>query len=267
MATIEMDVSEFKAMEKNTELLEEALKREKKLNDRVNELQKAEIKALETAKKKVVHVTEVSRNDYVITMVPRHELLQSVRDAMNMIQRGHVEYGIDRLETIQQGFFAVTHDQGMETSYIKSVGLDETKAEIRKDLENLLEDKYRREIEAYNKLKDNIEEVKNAESKKASVAIEAEMKKAEKASARADKLTIKYGRLISRTEKLEEALSVALYFVDELTDFVETSNMFNRRKKLAQAKQFKIKLKRYHDENKRLVRNESVQSPEKSSES
>ena len=49
MSKVEMDMTEFKALEENKRLLEESLQREKDLNDKLDEANKEKIKALEDA--------------------------------------------------------------------------------------------------------------------------------------------------------------------------------------------------------------------------
>jgi hypothetical protein len=68
MAKIEMDISEYEIIMENKKLLEESIQRERSLNDKIEELNKEKIKALEDAKMKVIKIEKTEMTEWTLNL-------------------------------------------------------------------------------------------------------------------------------------------------------------------------------------------------------
>jgi predicted nuclease with TOPRIM domain len=160
MAKIEMDISEFKAMEENKKLLENALEREKKLNEQIDVLNKEKIKALEDAKMKVIKVTKEERAEHILTRKSPEEiyrLLQRINinstpnhRAHSMPITGYLHHIDYRMDTC----FEKTTSYVTPFEEYTTEGLDEVKAELRVDIEKNIDDKIKDKLKKAEELCD-----------------------------------------------------------------------------------------------------------------
>ena len=81
MAKVELDISEYELMKENANLLEKSLKREKKLNDKLDKANKEKIEALKSNEKMVTIVQRKSVSTMVKTRMP----IADIRRHLNVI--------------------------------------------------------------------------------------------------------------------------------------------------------------------------------------
>lgn len=160
MAKIEMDMTEYKAMEENKALLQEALKKEEKLNAEIKQLQKEKLEALEASKMKVTKISRTEIREEKLLLKHPRQILEDIARSLGLDGRGLYEalnrrhhdpaFGIpgryigmpmdeDRMihYIIESCFKSATSTRPTQHEIIVE-GLDEVKVELRKELEEEL---------------------------------------------------------------------------------------------------------------------------------
>lgn len=130
MATITMDSSEWEAMKKNIQLLEEAKKREEQLNDEIKKLQAEKMEVLKTNEKNVTIVKETWRHETIRMHKPMRQILTEVYHFVERAQRGYPIDNISDEEFIRM-FFSKSEMNGLKVDEtITTRGFDEVRAEF-----------------------------------------------------------------------------------------------------------------------------------------
>jgi hypothetical protein len=230
MAKIEMDLSEFKEMEKNAKLLKDALKREKEQQDKIAIFKEEKIKALEEANMSVTHITRTENTEYVLNKRDPREILQQlerfVRQGDHRFRQGdhrflgsmqmdHIEF---ELNNISDAFFEKTKMYSEPIKTVTTKGLDEVTAEI--------ETRLRLEIKG--EVQDQLDQLKRLKEDKVKMISELNNLRFDFAKAEADNevLTeenLQHAELIESWEESEK-------LVNELLN--KPHNVFNAYKKL-----------------------------------
>jgi hypothetical protein len=172
MAKIEMDISEYKEMEKNARLLEKALEREQEQQFKIEALTLEKMKALEDASKSVSYITKINTQQVLLKKRPPRDILDHLEHYMQVEYRGgryepfrrFESMGRDRLcdelDNISKAFFDIQtlHNEKTETVVVK--GLDETIAKIKIQEEAKLIKKYKSELARLEYIEGRLEELK-----------------------------------------------------------------------------------------------------------
>ena len=130
MAKIEMDVSEYEAMKKVEQLLENSLEKERKLQEQIEILNEEKINALEEAKMKVVKIVKNEQQDYIYQKRDNNYIKKYLLSYLNDPYRHQVpdnDYLIDL-------FFEKSTAFGLTSTEVTTHGLDEVKKELRDEL-------------------------------------------------------------------------------------------------------------------------------------
>jgi hypothetical protein len=157
MAKIEMDLSEFKLMEENKKLLQDALEREQELKLKIEQLNaekqrlnEEKIKAYEESAQNVQYITTIENREVLIHY---NEYLNSI-DELNEYNKFAVKFRVDannnsqNSEIYKQALIELIHSiqskaqkevRTSKTIDVKSKGLDIVKEEIRTQLESEIE--------------------------------------------------------------------------------------------------------------------------------
>lgn len=171
MAKIEMDLSEFKQMEKNAQLLEEALAREKDQSDELDKLRKEKIRILESNSKKVVTIVEHRTQETKLVRRDALDIMSRLRniflDEQRGIRRGAMsgpmsggmshsrsdtEYLVERM--IDTCFTPATLESE-PTKTVNVVGLDDVKRDLKKKLKEELDSDTKAKLRKYELLLEN----------------------------------------------------------------------------------------------------------------
>jgi DNA repair exonuclease SbcCD ATPase subunit len=164
MAKIEMDMSEYKAMEEAKDLLKQSLKNERELKDQIKILNDEKIKALEDAKMKVIKTIKHETTEHLMQKRLPHfamrELLYSMGlsyDLVEKILENNQNNQFD-LERISNMFFEKTTSHSMDIESITTTGLDEVKEEITTNIKNNIDNDIKNKLDNAEKLieKNNI---------------------------------------------------------------------------------------------------------------
>lgn len=144
MATITMDASEYEALKKNIALLEEAKKREEKLNEEIHSLQQEKIQVLKDNETSVTIEKRTVKDEFIHIQRDPREIAQAFCDlARNWTVGNKIldERDIDRLINMcfrKSQSIGVVVDETVTTR-----GFDQVKAE--------LEEKWTKELSEENK--------------------------------------------------------------------------------------------------------------------
>ena len=136
MAKIEMDVTEYDAMRKNTELLEASLLKEETLNQQIKDLQQQNIEDLKQNSMRIVKVKTTEVRQFILRKRPDDEIITQMRRIFydSGYQNHHSSYNFDTIiQQIEDAFFQLqeaTSSSG-EHSVVTVHGLDEVKEELR----------------------------------------------------------------------------------------------------------------------------------------
>lgn len=249
MATIEMDMSEFKGMEKNTKLLEKSLKREQDNKDEIEKLRKNQIKTLKDNSKIVTIVKTTVNEEHlyakrdpseIISRLTAHQSRRSggweersnhnVDHLMHQPRSGNLYQEID---WIADSFFAKTHSKSQPTEEVTTKGLDEYLVEAKKEIREEEEAKVSTQLERLDVLEKE--------------AIETRLKYEEissdllKAQNDLSDMTTDNLELEDLTEALEETIKA--YSLDELKEIVNADyNIFSAGKLITKIRKFVNKL-------------------------
>ena len=136
-----MDISEYEIIMENKKLLEESIQRERSLNDKIEELNKEKIKALEDAKMKVIKIEKTEMTEWTLNLKDDLSIWRELwRFATNGNQIPNMPDYI-RFGRISDMFFEKTKSISFPKEEITTVGLDEIKKEISDDLKSKLDSK------------------------------------------------------------------------------------------------------------------------------
>jgi len=151
MAKIEMDMSEYKAMEESKELLKQSLQNERDLKDQIKILSDEKIKVLEDAKMKVIKTVQTEKYEHLLKKRYQEMSFQQFCYSIGISQ--HIpnipEYKYDDLINI---FFEKISSHSMKTESITTVGLDEIKEELKIDIQNNIDNEIKEKLDRAEKL-------------------------------------------------------------------------------------------------------------------
>ncbi len=154
MATITMDSTEYEFMKKTEKLLQDSLEKERELKKQIDTLNKEKIKAYEDAKMKVVKTTKKVVTQHIMQKRPTmnilarmSEVLHSFYDRSNNRWRDIQDHEIQRL--IDMCFESLTSEsiELGNPDTIELIGLDDIKAELKKDLLDKLNKDTKKKLE------------------------------------------------------------------------------------------------------------------------
>lgn len=228
MAQIKMDVSEYDEMKKNALLLEEALKREKEQNDRISTLEKEKIDALKANEKSVTVIKRSEVHEYLLQRRSPNEIIQSMNQFVQGARRGSytMEYATDRLNNFESIFFDKSKSYSIPSEEVTIKGLDEVKAEIRRDVENKISEETKSKLYRLDIVEGELKKVK-AEKEETEYELRLAHKKNES--------VIKFKDIAhAELENTQEELKVLRERVSKLKEGVnEPFNFFNAYSKLS----------------------------------
>jgi len=139
MAKIEMDVSEYEIMNENKRLLEESLKNERELRDKISILEKEKQKTLENAQKKIVKTIVIKKQEVALVSKDSKTIWNNVLKDFSIF----MDYNFHTNLNIRDSYFGqqfvnaffdkqvIVDESETQTAF---VGLNETKEEIKKQL-------------------------------------------------------------------------------------------------------------------------------------
>jgi len=158
MAKIEMDMSEYKAMEESKELLKQSLKNERELKEQIKILNDEKIKALEDAKMKVIKTINHETTEHIMQQRPSQfvmrELLYSIGLSYDLVEKilennQNNQFDLERISNI---FFKKTTSRSMDIESITTTGLDEVKEEITTNIKNNIDNDIKNKLDKAEKL-------------------------------------------------------------------------------------------------------------------
>jgi hypothetical protein len=141
MAKIEMDLSEYEAIMKNKQLLEDTLKNERSLQEEIKKLTNEKTKALEDAKMKVVKVTKTEHTEHLLVKRTNEDyVLQQLLHALGVDYR-YVRQSANLIsvERLQDIFFDKVDSISFPKTETTTHGLDDIKLEIRTELKQAID--------------------------------------------------------------------------------------------------------------------------------
>lgn len=151
MAKIEMDISEYEEMKKNTKLLEEALKKQETLYAEIDKLKEEKIEVMKENEKSITIIEEVHTNEHVLQLLPHEiglKLMAETVQAVINIRNGRIssfssmDSSIIRdaksaYDYLTERLFSVSKSTGISSPQVKTVvykGLDEVTERIRSEV-------------------------------------------------------------------------------------------------------------------------------------
>lgn len=78
-----MDISEFKEMEKNANLLEKALEREIKANKKIDKLKQQQIKDLKNNSKVITVITKTEHTEHLLQRRDPHQIIRRLQEGQD----------------------------------------------------------------------------------------------------------------------------------------------------------------------------------------
>lgn len=169
MAKIEMDLSEYEAIQESKKLLEKSLERERDLQEQVKKLHEEKIEALEKAKKKIVKIVKTQHREIGLVRREPGDIIRALfrklgLDTRNLDLRLPVsdEYGRGVIENFMDAFFDVTDTTSIIPDEVTMHGLDEIKAELREDIKNQIDKATKRKLEDYDDLQERYNALEDA---------------------------------------------------------------------------------------------------------
>ena len=149
MAEIKMDISEYEIMKENKTLLENALKREKQLNDEIKKLHEEKIQAFEDAKHKIVIEHQYITTKRFSRLKNKSDLIKDLIFYVRNNKFYNLSYNIEKL--IENNLEFITENK--ETSKTIDVkNIDNFKLELKKELEDNLSEDIKTKLKNYDKL-------------------------------------------------------------------------------------------------------------------
>jgi hypothetical protein len=138
MATITMDTSEYEGLKKNIELLQEAAKREKELNQEIQNLKNEKILTLMDAEKSVSIITKSVKVDHVILKKSYQDVLKACNHVIHSNLLSKVSES-ERVRVLIDYLFEQRTEETMIDVSVVTKGFDEVKAEM--------QEKFKKEFE------------------------------------------------------------------------------------------------------------------------
>lgn len=160
MAKVEMDLSEFKEIEKNKELLEKSLKENKKYQKEIDELKEKELQLLRDNSKVVTIINKTEKTEHLLKRRDPYEIIERLqRDSRQRIN--HYNYRsqsdlINELDWISQSFWDVTTSYSMDEKSVTTKGLDEYLIELEEKVRNDIDKEIQEKLNRLNSLEENI---------------------------------------------------------------------------------------------------------------
>ncbi len=146
MAKIEMDISEYEAIKKTERVLEDALKREKDLQDQIKTLNEEKIKALEDAKMKIIKIKRTSRTECIYVKKSVKDIWRDIEYFFRVNYSGNLSHSFESYtDQLISMFFekrTLCSEEPIEETI--TCGLDEIKSEIKQEIEKKVEEKLKR---------------------------------------------------------------------------------------------------------------------------
>lgn len=221
-----MDMTEFKVMEKNRELLERALEREEKQNDRISELEQEKIEILKANEKTITVIKKTEIVEHVLTKRNPYEVWKRIEQSFkdNRQRANFSECFMYDLDYIQDKFFSISKSHSMIPDEVTVKGLDEAKKEIKEDLESKITKETQDKFDRLEALELDHKKVRG-EFKDADYEHDLLDRKFET-------LSNKYEMLILYKNNLEEKFSIIRDLFKENYGTINHFNAFNKLKKL-----------------------------------
>lgn len=146
MAEIKMDVSEYEAMKENKALLEKALKEKDDLYAEIKKLNQEKIDALLEAKMKVVRVVRNEFAEHKLVIKSPEEIMVD----LNRMFRGEFGDYHNAVRYLSDIFFdRKPATSKSSTEEVTTQGLDDIKAELRKEIEADISEDVRDKLKDY----------------------------------------------------------------------------------------------------------------------
>jgi hypothetical protein len=137
MATIKLDISEYELMQENKRLLENSLKNEQELHEKIKQLTQEKIDALETAKMKVVKIRKTEITEHLLQKKDDRSTWEEI---FHLIGIRGINPPCISMDYLRGAFFSKATSYSTPTEEITTHGLDEIKLEIRNELKEQLDD-------------------------------------------------------------------------------------------------------------------------------
>ena len=149
MAEIKMDISEYELLKENKKLLEESLKKERELQATIDKLSKEKIKALEDAKMKVIKIVRNESTEYLMQKRDNYHVVHQLRMMLSRPDSsGYRTIDSMNFQDFGDMLFEKVKSYSIEPKEeITTCGLDEVKAEIRKDLESKIDSNTKKKLD------------------------------------------------------------------------------------------------------------------------
>lgn len=170
MAKIEMDISEYEIMKENKKLLENSLEKERGLQQRIEQLNKEKIEALEEAKMKVVKISKVETMEHVLVKRDFEDIWGRMREFLLNSFHNNPHQGLltNRVDSYLQSegrklidiCFEKTSSSLFSEPTITTHGLDEIKKELSEKLKKQISENYDREMEVVRNSKNEIQRMR-----------------------------------------------------------------------------------------------------------
>ncbi len=140
MAKIEMDLSEYESIMENKKLLKESLEKERLLQVKIEELNKEKLTALEDAKMKVIKVVKHEKREYIYQRCSDEMVYRNILNFLNIRFDNFQNFQFGSIDNLIERIFTKTLSHNIPIEEITTCGLDEVKSEIRKSIENSMND-------------------------------------------------------------------------------------------------------------------------------
>lgn len=160
MATITMDATEYEALKKNIELLEDSKKREKELNDEISKLQQESIDKLINAENSVSVINKTVREDNIYTKRDDGEIYNTLEYFFRDSSR-HRGYNMDKynISKLIHHFFTFERKEVVLDSSVVTKGFDEVRKEVEEKYLNELSSGTQKQLDRIPVLEDKIKEL------------------------------------------------------------------------------------------------------------
>lgn len=222
MAKIKMDVSEYEQMKENTRLLEKTLAKEEELNKKVKELQKEKIELLEDSKYQVQYITKTETYPKIAVKKPIEEIKQRF---FRFFQNSQFHLATESY--LNSEFFSVFFDVEEGESYntepeIITKGLDEVKAELKKEAIEELDKKSKKALEENKKLKEIKHSLRKSEKKNIDLT--------EEVQNQSNEISELLKKIEAKENKLQDFFIEENTLKSKINECLETNNFFIKSK-------------------------------------
>lgn len=210
MAKIEMDLSEYEAIQENKKLLEKALEREQTLNDEVIRLNKEKVELLTSNEKVVTIINRVDTSEQVYSYKSMHEIMRSLQmyfsNGNSHINRHGIPYdGADTNAILDTFFEKKIHTYNSEPM-ITSRGLDEHIGKIKDEYFETLSQETKDDLKRLKEVRANYRKVSD-ENKSLTKKLKISTESIERATDQSEKLSEYWRDLSNYKIRIEEFMT------------------------------------------------------------